>query len=175
MTRVRSLAAVAVAAVLLAGCMPVLEPNPSDNEGAATMTPPEARDEMYALVDLVKQYHASEWEPNAGGALTCVTDGGLEGVRYTYLLFGGGIDDEQAQTALLDNMTAAWTEAGFEPVRVVQPEVAGIVVTELLYPPQGEGVEGMVLRLAVGPKAVSLLGQSRCVPGDPNDYNTDDD
>lgn len=162
-------AVVAMFALVLAACTPT---NPN-NGGHMDITPTEAREELYSLLDMVKQFHESEWETAPSGALPCTTGDGKDGVRFLQLMSGDGLEGE-AQVALLDAMATAWTDAGFEPVRSVRPEVNGIVVTDQNYPAGGPGVDGLVLQLAVGPNSVTLSGQSRCVPGDPAEVNESD-
>ncbi len=117
---------------LLSGCS-----SPSE-QGATTVSPLEAKAELYSLIDMVKQYHDGEWEISDSGALPCVTDDGEPGAQYLYLITADGLAGD-GQEPVLDAMSAAWTEAGFEPARSVRPAVNGIVVTDLSYPTRGTG------------------------------------
>jgi hypothetical protein len=165
------LAAAALLA-LLAGCAPAPNQPNDEQNGGQTMTPLEAKAELYQLVEVVKQYHQGDWEISPSGALPCVTENGEEGAQYLYLITTDGLEGD-AQGTLLDAMSVAWAEAGFEPTRSVRPAVNGIVVTDLSYPNQGSGPgeQGLVLQLSVGPNAVTSGGQSRCVPGDTAELN----
>lgn len=136
------------------------------------MTYDEALTELEGLLTPVQDVVGGDWENLDGGAERCSLPNGDTGAWSPSARLGSGVPAEQHQT-IVDQVVQIWTDAGFEPVVTKRPPVEGIVVTEVGYPADGYGVDGLYLAFSVGVNSTSVEGQTRCVPGDAAQINED--
>lgn len=124
-----------------------------------------ARAEMDSLLTTVQDLIGGEWESADRGAGPCPLPSGDTGAQAPLARSGQGVPKERKE-ALVDQVTALWTEAGFPPVRNEKPLSDGNARITLAYPESGVGQDRVYIPLTVSELASTVDGQTRCVPGD---------
>jgi hypothetical protein len=156
-------AVVICAALLLTGC--------ANTSNDPTMDHTEAHDELDALLVAAQNAMGDEWEISDSGAESCTLPSGQTGARYVLARFGTGLPKDHQQP-VIDNIVAALNEATFTPTVSTRTE-SGVEVTEISYPETGKGVDGLFVQVNISETRSSVLGQTRCVPGDYAEINRD--
>ncbi|MGL4339583.1 MAG: hypothetical protein ACRCSP_04050, partial [Rhodoglobus sp.] len=113
-------------------------------------------------------------EPLDSGPGQCVLPSGAEGTQTVLSRLGPGVPVDQ-QEAMVEWVTALWTDAGFPPARDELPRGKGRTSIVLIYPglDQGGGVDGVFLKFEFSERTSSVQGDTRCVPGISGDIDKD--
>jgi hypothetical protein len=129
-----------------------------------TMTHNESVHELNDLFLAAQDSIGGSWENADSAAEACELASGATGARAAFGRFGQGVAVEQQQS-VVDSITAEWSDAGFDPT--VTTGVDGDVdFLRVAYPESGQGPDGMYVELKFNENGSSILGQTRCVPGD---------
>jgi hypothetical protein len=153
-----------VAVLTSAGCAPSTttqeDPNVDHREATAEL------DELFRIAqDAV----GGEWDINDGGAEACALPSGETGAQFGFARYGAGVPLDQQQ-AVVDAVVAGWTARDFVPT-LGTSTLPDAELTTVRYPASGWGDDGLYLDFHVSDKGSSLLGQTRCVPGDHLEIN----
>lgn len=152
-------------ALLVAGtaCSPT-DPDPSEEPA---MEYADARAELTDLFERIQDRIGGEWQRMDGGAFPC----GDDGAQGLLTRIGPGVPADQ-QAAIVEFVVDELDRAGFPPSTAELPPVDGAVVTEVSYPARdAEDPDGVQITVGIGPNATDVSGQTRCVPGDPDQLN----
>lgn len=131
----------------------------------------EARAELDAVLTAAQNAVGGEWEMADSGAEACTLPSGDTGARYVLARYGAGLPNDTLQPAV-DTIVAVLTDAEFPPTVSTRTE-SGVEVTEIGYPETGKGVDGLFIEVNISENRSSVLGQTRCVPGDYAQINRD--
>jgi hypothetical protein len=136
----------------------------ASSEIDSTMDHTESAHELNELFVSVQDAIGGEWENADSAAEACELPSGGTGARAALGRFGQGVPVEQQQS-VVDSITAEWSDAGFDPT--ITTGVDGDVdFLRVAYPESGQGPDGMYVELKFNENGSSILGQTRCVPGD---------
>jgi hypothetical protein len=158
---------VVMATVVLSGCSPAVQKGKDPK-----MDYPQAQAELARLYAMAQDAVGGTWKPMEFGADSCALPSGARGAQTGGGSDGPGVPLEQ-QRAIIDQVVAAWTRAGFKPFVSARPPVKSIVATQVRYPASGYGVDGFTLSFEIATTASTVDGQTRCVPGDADAINTE--
>ena len=158
---------VLVLALVLSGCSPAVQRGKNPK-----MDYPQAQAELAKLYALAQDAVGGSWEYTELGADVCGLPSGAKGAQTGGVSYGPGVPLDRQQ-AIIDQVVAAWTRAGFKPFVLARPPVKTIISTQVRYPASGYGVDGFTLSFEVATTASSLDGQTRCVPGDADAINAE--
>lgn len=102
-----------------------------------------------------------EWQQTQFGARPC--EGGAQSMLQR---LGPGSDDPEAAAAAI---VAVLDDAGY-PARAAVTGTDPLVI-EGSYPAEGTDGDGLGIQFGVSANATTLMGLTRCVPGDPAEIN----
>lgn len=165
-TRLRGIVVAGIAVAVLSGCTPS-----ATNADGSQMDHTDAMAELDAVLLIAQNAVGGEWEVADDGAEPCQLPSGDTGVTYSFARFGPPLPLDQ-QPAAVDTVMAGWAAEDFTPSAGTDM-VQDFEIRTVGYPTSGVDNNGMYMAFRVGVNGSSVLGATRCVPGDYAQINRD--
>jgi hypothetical protein len=161
MSDLKTPAALAIILFLaLSGCSRAEDPHMDHTEAMA---------ELNGLFEIAQDAVVGEWEAGDDGAEPCSLPSGAVGVKYVFARYGPALPPDQ-HLAVVNAVVADWSANGLT-ASAGTSTLGDVQISTARYPENGWGDDGLYIELRVGVNGSSILGQTRCVPGNAGRIN----